>query len=57
VLRPGAFALWESIQAWFDAKIKSIGVENCLFPLFITKEALEKEQEHVEVRSSADAYR
>ena len=50
VLRPGAFALWESIQGWFNGKIKSIGVENCLFPLFITKEVLEKEAEHVEVR-------
>jgi prolyl-tRNA synthetase len=52
VLRPGAFALWEAIQRWFDDKIKSIGVENCLFPLFITKEALQKEEDHVEVWST-----
>jgi prolyl-tRNA synthetase len=49
VLRPSAFALWEAIQRWFDSKIKSVGVENCMFPLFITKDVLEQEKEHVEV--------
>jgi prolyl-tRNA synthetase len=51
VLRPSAYGLWEAIQRWFDAKIKSVGVENCMFPLFITKDVLEQEKEHVEVHS------
>ena len=49
MLRPAAYAMWEAIQDWFNRKIKSVGVENCLFPLFITKDKLEKEEEHVEV--------
>lgn len=51
ILRPGAWSLWEAIQRWFDDAIKAQGVENCMFPLFITKESLEREQEHVEVRA------
>lgn len=50
ILRPWAFAMWEVVQGWFDAKIKSIGVENCMFPLFITEDVLRKEADHIEVR-------
>lgn len=48
VYRPGSYAIWEEITKWFDAKIKSIGVKNCYFPMFATKEQLEREQNHVE---------
>uniref|UniRef100_A0A915IZZ6 glutamate--tRNA ligase n=1 Tax=Romanomermis culicivorax TaxID=13658 RepID=A0A915IZZ6_ROMCU len=47
VIRPWAYALWESIQNVFDAKIKSIGVSNCYFPMFVSKAALEKEKTHI----------
>lgn len=52
VLRPAAFAMWEAIQAWFDAKIKTVGVENCMFPLFIREDVLSKEEQHLEVPPS-----
>lgn len=55
VLRPAAFAMWEAIQAWFDAKIKTIGVENCMFPLFIREDVLSKEEAHLEVRPPVPA--
>lgn len=48
VYRPASYAVWEEITKWFDAKIKSIGVKNCYFPMFATKEQLEREQNHVE---------
>jgi hypothetical protein len=51
VLRPSAFSMWEAIQAWFDSRIKSVGVENCMFPLFIREDVLKKEEDHIEVRS------
>ena len=48
ILRPWSFAIWESIQSFFDAQIKLLGVQNAYFPLFVTKSALESEKEHVE---------
>lgn len=48
ILRPWSFQIWESIQSFFDAKIKSIGVQNSYFPIFIPKAALETEKDHVE---------
>ena len=35
-------------QAFFDANIKALGVQNAYFPLFVAKSALEAETEHVE---------
>ncbi|CAG2170228.1 unnamed protein product, partial [Oppiella nova] len=47
ILRPWAYAIWETIQGWFDAQIKGLGVENCYFPMFISKAALETEKTHI----------
>lgn len=48
ILRPWSFAIWESIRDYLDAKIKSIGVQNCYFPMFVSERALNAEKEHVE---------
>ena len=48
VYRPASYAIWEEIMVWFDKRIKSIGVKNCYFPMFATKEQLEIEKNHVE---------
>lgn len=48
ILRPWAYAIWEFIQRWFDDRIKSIGVQNAYFPLFITEDVLNAEKDHVE---------
>ena len=48
VYRPGSYAIWEEITRYFDKRIKSIGVKNCYFPMFATKEQLEIEKDHVE---------
>jgi len=47
IFRPWSYAIWESIQAFFDAKIKSIGVQNCYFPIFVSQNALEREKNHI----------
>ncbi|VDO65169.1 unnamed protein product [Heligmosomoides polygyrus] len=47
VLRPWSYAIWESIQAWFDSGIKKMGVKNCYFPMFVSQAALEREKAHI----------
>ena len=32
----------------FDTWIKQLGVENCYFPMFVSRDALEREKEHIE---------
>ena len=56
ILRPWAFAIWEEITKFFDSEIKKLGVENCYFPMFVTKNALEKEKAHVEGFSAEVAW-
>ena len=48
ILRPSAYIIWDYIHDFFDAEIKKMGVENCYFPLFVPKSALEKEKDHIE---------
>ena len=48
ILRPPSYSIWESIQRWFDDKIKAIGVQNAYFPMFVSSRVLEKEKDHVE---------
>ncbi len=40
--------MWETISGFFDKEIKALGVENAYFPVFVTKRALEAEEDHVE---------
>lgn len=48
VLKPLANDIWENIKQYLDDRIKDMGVENCYFPLFVTKSNLEKESSHFE---------
>jgi prolyl-tRNA synthetase len=48
ILEPSSYAIWESIKAFFDSKIKTLKVRNAYFPIFISAENLEREKEHVE---------
>lgn len=48
ILRPYAFFMWEQLQVWFDAQIKALGVQNSYFPMFVSRDALETEKDHVE---------
>lgn len=47
VIRPYGYALWEHVQEIFNRMMKSTGVENAYFPLFIPYSLLEKEKEHI----------
>ncbi|KAG1696353.1 hypothetical protein DVH05_015558 [Phytophthora capsici] len=48
ILRPYSYEIWERVQQFLDRNLKAIGVKNCYFPMFVTKEKLEKEKEHLE---------
>jgi prolyl-tRNA synthetase len=48
VTRPRAYALWERVQGFLDAKFKRTGVQNAYFPLFIPESYLEREKDVVE---------
>lgn len=48
IMRPAAFSIWEQIKQCTDEKFRQMGIENAYFPLFIPKEFLEKEVEHIE---------
>ncbi|KAA8908304.1 hypothetical protein TRICI_004790 [Trichomonascus ciferrii] len=48
IMRPASFHVWETIQTYFNEKIKSIGVRNCSFPMFVSSRVLEREKDHIE---------
>lgn len=48
VIRPYGYSLWERIQEFLGGLIKSRGVQNAYFPIFIPESFLKKEKEHVE---------
>ncbi|GAW83520.1 bifunctional aminoacyl-tRNA synthetase [Plasmodium gonderi] len=48
ILRPASYYIWECVQSFFNKEIKKLNVENSYFPLFVTKNKLEKEKNHIE---------
>lgn len=48
IMRPASYSIWEKIQAYFDERIKSIGVKGSYFPMFVSSRVLEKEKDHIE---------
>ncbi len=47
ILRPWAYFIWEQIKAFFDKEIRELGVQNCYFPIFISRNVLEREKTHI----------
>ncbi|KAI0765273.1 prolyl-tRNA synthetase [Fomes fomentarius] len=48
ILKPWSYSIWETIQDWFNGKIKAMGVQNSYFPMFVSAKVLEREKDHVE---------
>ncbi|KXS09182.1 cytoplasmic proline-tRNA ligase Prs1 [Gonapodya prolifera JEL478] len=48
ILRPWAYKIWKEIQGWFGTRIEDLGVEDCYFPMFVSKRSLEREKDHIE---------
>ena len=43
-----SYSIWETIQGWLNTEIHKLGVENCYFPMLLSKSALEKEKSHID---------
>jgi len=48
ILRPYAYAIWESIQQKLDSMFKETGHENVYMPLLIPESLLQKEKDHID---------
>ncbi|KAL6440058.1 hypothetical protein ACFW04_002999 [Cataglyphis niger] len=47
ILRPWSFAIWKVIKEYIDKEITALGVQECYFPIFVTRGVLEKEKTHI----------
>ncbi|XP_076663274.1 glutamyl-prolyl-tRNA synthetase [Andrena cerasifolii] len=47
ILRPWSFAIWKVIKEYIDKEITELGVQECYFPIFVTRAVLEKEKTHI----------
>jgi len=47
ILRPWSFSIWKIIKGYIDKEITELGVQECYFPIFVTRNVLEKEKAHV----------
>lgn len=48
IIRPWAFFIWTRVQKFFGDRIEKMGVEDCYFPMFVSKTSLEREKDHIE---------
>ena len=48
ILRPPTMFIWETIQEYMNKGMRRLGVRNSSFPLFVSKDALEREKDHIE---------
>ncbi|MBW2982908.1 proline--tRNA ligase [Candidatus Woesearchaeota archaeon] len=48
VIRPLGYALWQGVMDYFNDRLKTLGVKNAYFPLFIPESFFKKESDHVE---------
>ena len=47
ILLPWSYSIWDVIKDFLDREIKKLGVQNCYFPIFVSKAALEREKTHI----------
>ena len=47
IIRPNAMGIWKQIQNWFNSELEKRNIEECYFPLLITKKNMEKEKNHL----------
>ncbi|EFN80646.1 Bifunctional aminoacyl-tRNA synthetase [Harpegnathos saltator] len=47
IFRPWSFMMWKVIKDYIDREITALGVQECYFPIFVTRAVLEKEKAHI----------
>ncbi|TPP55232.1 proline--tRNA ligase [Leishmania donovani] len=48
IIRPWAYYVWKCVQRFLGGKIEKLGVEDCYFPMFVSRNCLEREKDHIE---------
>ncbi|RVD93367.1 prolyl-tRNA synthetase [Tubulinosema ratisbonensis] len=48
IMKPSSMFIWNKIKEFFNEKICELGVQECYFPMLLTKDSLEKEKGHLE---------
>lgn len=48
IMRPASMFMWSSIRNWFESQIQKMGVQECYFPMLVSKKNLELEKDHLE---------
>lgn len=48
IMRPASMFMWSSIRSVFDEWMRSMGVQECYFPMLVSKRNLELEKSHLE---------
>ena len=56
IFKPNSYQIWESIQEFFNERLKKSGIRNAYFPMLIPEKLLNKEEEHVEGFSAEVAW-
>ncbi|KAL6122638.1 Proline--tRNA [Nucleospora cyclopteri] len=47
IMRPNGMRIWKTIKDFFDAELEKKGVEECYFPMLVTKANIEAEKDHL----------
>ncbi|KAK7196967.1 prolyl-tRNA synthetase [Novymonas esmeraldas] len=48
IIRPWAYYVWKCVQRFLGGRIERLGVEDCYFPMFVSRSCLEREKDHIE---------
>ncbi|KAK2661478.1 hypothetical protein Ddye_000052 [Dipteronia dyeriana] len=47
IIRDWAMMIWDIMKEFFEKEIGDMGVDKCMFPLFVSKSVLNKEKNHI----------
>lgn len=48
IMRPSSMFMWSSIRKWFEERIQKLQVQECYFPMLVSKSNIEREKDHLE---------
>jgi len=48
IMRPASMFIWSQIRSMFESHIQKMGVQECYFPMLVSKKNLELEKNHLE---------
>ncbi|CAH2045899.1 unnamed protein product, partial [Iphiclides podalirius] len=47
ILRPWSYSIWDLIRSFLSPQLRTLGVKDGYFPIFVSKAALEREKTHI----------